>query len=130
MRLLERPPDGVEVLLLHGMGGIGKTTAAKFAYHAASLHYGEGNTGHCKLDPSKRCDQDHLGQALWRMLSHLGLSPRQNAGLDELHTLMLKDFSARQRPVLLLVDDVSDSHVAAQLLRGPAGTLADMLPKG
>ena len=30
-------PNGIEVVLVHGMGGIGKSTTAKIAYQAAYL---------------------------------------------------------------------------------------------
>lgn len=125
--------DGIEVVLLHGLGGSGKSTAAKIAYQAAYLNYGEGNVGNCRLDPAKQSDSDHLLSALLSMLSHLGMYPVQNASLDALHTRMARELAPRQRPVLLLVDDVYNSNVAeALLLLEPSATgfLVDLLPMG
>lgn len=115
----------VQVLLLHGMGGKGKSTLAKVAYRVAQERFGDGNCGYCLLDPDKSNDKDHLKAALRPMLSHLKLEFNAYDGVEALR----KKLAKKQEPVFLLVDDVLNNVVADSLLGGP-GQLASLLPKG
>ena len=126
--LLEESSEHVQVLLLHGMGGLGKSTLAKFAYMAARQTFGEGNYGYCELNG--RRDDTQLVAALRSSLSQLKVSVDVNdVSLTNLHSRMIKQLASRQVPVLLLIDDVLDSNVAEGLL-GEQGALAYLLPQG
>jgi hypothetical protein len=127
------PQNETRVVLLHGMGGIGKSTLARAAYREASEMFGDGNFGWCELKPEKKADEDHLAGKLRAVLQQLGMDPANSDYLGGLHSLMASKPVGRGQPVLIWIDDVLDPEVMGALLPRDTHGALDLdavLPKG
>ncbi len=132
----EKIKPKVKVVLLYGMGGIGKTTLATAAYDAATQSttqlepkYSAGNFGNCKLNPEIN-DESYLASMLRPALRQLGVQCADGDSLSGLHKRMasMRDqLATDEEPVLLYIDDVRDKFVANKIL---PGNIDELLPKG
>ncbi|MCM2422653.1 BTAD domain-containing putative transcriptional regulator [Streptomyces sp. RKAG293] len=116
-----QPEMAATVCVVHGMGGVGKTTVAVHAAHAAREHFPDGQL-YVDLRGASRdpANPDAVQQSF---LLALGVSPR-NIPADSVERTALYRSRLAGRRLLLLLDNAVNGKQVLSLLPGTAGCAA------
>ncbi|XP_048140800.1 disease resistance protein L6-like [Rhodamnia argentea] len=113
--LLDVDSVGVQLIKIHGMGGIGKTTLAKVVFNKLSSHFGKSC---CFLEDvqTKSSRTGGLLELQKRLISEIG-GPDGIESIDEINYGMMRIGEVlSKKKVLVVLDDVGSSEQAEKLI--------------
>jgi tetratricopeptide (TPR) repeat protein len=110
-----------KLMVLVGVGGIGKTCLASEWADRIRRSFGEGQL-YAELDSHQPGGSPDLGQVLGRFLTDLGTSPERVPDTQSERSAMWRSLTSG-RKLLVLLDDVESAEQVRALLPGPGPAL-------